>query len=318
MGSKLSGLELLALRSFVHHGYEVSLYAYDPMLNVPDGVVLRDASSIMNESSVFTVRGSYALFADVFRYRLLSSVDTVWIDTDCICLGPSFPTNEYFFAYDVYDNHHEVTNNVLRYPATSDLAELLVNESSGMDVVGLYEREPNTPWGITGPQLLTRLVDELGIRGMTRAHWVTNPLSFRDVRLFFDSSKLPNFVRLVERSHIAHCSNVFVTLRDEGVGLDKNNFPEFSALWHLNKSYLRTKSSRLVINTGKSLDDCSFTEFCHEHDLRTFSSIGLKGASFDDWFSFERAINFIDAVGVNHFRQFETNIYDNFGDSLFM
>jgi hypothetical protein len=318
-GSKLSKLEILSLRSFAYHGYEIDLYAYDESMNVPDGVNLRDASEIMPEDSQFEVRGSLAIFSDVFRYNLIAKKNTIWVDADCICLGASLPTSdEYLFVYNVYGDNHTLCNGFLTFPQNSLLEQRLLLATHGVDFVKMYHDNPSTPWGISGPQLITRLVDELGLRSYSRPYWTINPFSFRDVAAFFDSSKLPYFIRNVERSHIAHCSNVFITLRDEGKGLDKNFFPENSALWHLYESYTKPKSSRLFINAGMFNDSSNFEKWCTDRGLRTLSSIGLSNATFDDWFTFERALNFIDAVDSVYASRFFSEMQINYKDSVYL
>lgn len=43
-GSALSPYEMFCLKSFVDHGHKVHLYTFDPQLDVPDGVLICDAS----------------------------------------------------------------------------------------------------------------------------------------------------------------------------------------------------------------------------------------------------------------------------------
>ncbi|MBI1247228.1 hypothetical protein GC197_05210 [bacterium] len=90
IGDRLSRLEHLCLSSFVHHHPgQVDLYAYAPIANVPAGVRMVDANEIVPESSVFSYyRGSYAGFADLFRWKLLQDRGGYWIDTDMLCVRP--------------------------------------------------------------------------------------------------------------------------------------------------------------------------------------------------------------------------------------
>jgi len=56
-GYSLSPLEWLCLKSFTERGLEFHLYVYDDTLKVPEGVVLRDATSLYNEDGVFFYEG---------------------------------------------------------------------------------------------------------------------------------------------------------------------------------------------------------------------------------------------------------------------
>ncbi|GAA4420864.1 capsular polysaccharide synthesis protein [Bremerella cremea] len=90
IGGELSRLEHLCLSSFVyHHPGQVDLYCYDEVGNVPGGVRICDANDIVPASSVFSYfKGSYAGFADLFRWELLLKQGGYWIDTDMLCIRP--------------------------------------------------------------------------------------------------------------------------------------------------------------------------------------------------------------------------------------
>ncbi len=47
IGTHLSLIERLALKSFLDYGWEVHLYRYDPIDNVPDGVRILDGDDIL-------------------------------------------------------------------------------------------------------------------------------------------------------------------------------------------------------------------------------------------------------------------------------
>lgn len=87
---EFSMLERLAAASFVANGYRLKLWSYGEIGNVPQGVERCDARGVVPESRVFTYHdGSYAGFADLFRYTLLSREGGLWADTDVICLAPA-------------------------------------------------------------------------------------------------------------------------------------------------------------------------------------------------------------------------------------
>lgn len=89
IGERLSRLERLCLASFVHHGHPVDLYTYGEISGVPPGVCLKDANEIIPQDQVFTYfNGSFAGFADLFRWKLLLDRGGCWIDTDMLCVRP--------------------------------------------------------------------------------------------------------------------------------------------------------------------------------------------------------------------------------------
>ena len=51
IGERLSKIELLAIQSFLSNGHEYHLYVYSDVGEVPSGVILKDAASIIPETS---------------------------------------------------------------------------------------------------------------------------------------------------------------------------------------------------------------------------------------------------------------------------
>ena len=91
VGNKISKIERLSMQSFQSNGMSYTLYVYNDVKNIPDGVNIDDANKILHESEVTTYKkgpgkGSYAGFADYFRWALMYKVGGVWVDTDVICL----------------------------------------------------------------------------------------------------------------------------------------------------------------------------------------------------------------------------------------
>ena len=91
MRGSLSWLERLCVQSFLDHGHPVTLWSYDEIGGVPEGVRRADATAILSldEPVVHERTGSPALHSDIFRYRLLDKrPGVIWADTDAYCLRP--------------------------------------------------------------------------------------------------------------------------------------------------------------------------------------------------------------------------------------
>src|SRR5260221_760110 len=100
IGPRLSALERLSMASFLAHGHEVRLYTYGDVEGIPPGVTHHDGREIVPASQVFTYasgfgKGSYAGFANLFRYKLLLDHGGIWCDSDVVCLRPFDFTDEY-------------------------------------------------------------------------------------------------------------------------------------------------------------------------------------------------------------------------------
>lgn len=174
IGNKLSKLELLTIRSFLHHGHRFRLWVYDRLVTpLPEGVVLADANEIIPKKQVFSYRnknsyghgkGSYAGFSDLFRYKLLHEKGGWWADMDITCLRPIYTDRAYFFR-----PHHElaVVGNLMKCPQGSELMRRCYEE--GIATINEY----NTDWHAP-IEILNRHIAELGLEKYVVNH-VSNP-----------------------------------------------------------------------------------------------------------------------------------------------
>ncbi len=110
VGPRLRWVETLSIRSFLNTGWRYQLYVYDAPENVPDGVELLDAASIVPRSDLFREsvgsgihRGSLGAFSDLFRYSLLHRRGGLWTDTDVINLSAFDPDGQSFVASEFTD-----------------------------------------------------------------------------------------------------------------------------------------------------------------------------------------------------------------------
>jgi hypothetical protein len=118
---KISPYEHLCLLSFARKGYAVNLFTYDCNCSMPDFVAVRDASEIIPEHNVFEnahEKGSFSMFSNLFRYHLLSRIDTTWIDTDVILLADALPSGHFLYGFQD-DCRKTVNGAILKAPHSS-------------------------------------------------------------------------------------------------------------------------------------------------------------------------------------------------------
>jgi hypothetical protein len=181
------------LRSFARLGHKVVLHTYAELAGVPAGVETADANLVLTADKIFrhTGNGQVAIFADWFRYKLLSRHRCLWVDCDVYAVRPiDFDTDTIFGRED-----DEVINiAVLMLPPESPvLAGLLA----------LFEGKPRrpgslststwlrtrikamlygvpwvatAPWGITGPYELARLLKVRGLAAQAQPPGVFYPV----------------------------------------------------------------------------------------------------------------------------------------------
>ncbi len=201
IGAPLTTVELLCLRSFVANGHDFHLYSYEDLGELPDGVTRKDASAIIPRSRVFSSHGgTFAIFADMFRYKLLYEHGGFWVDMDVVCLRPlEFERDHVFASERTKDGSHQLVNCVLKAPRGSQIMELAYRFCAANPIA-------EQPWGASGTILLTELLAQHQLSDRVVAPEVFCPVDWWDTALFH-SSALSD--RQLASSHAVHLWNTW-------------------------------------------------------------------------------------------------------------
>lgn len=200
VGSSPGPYQRLAMKSFTRLGYEYSLYTYQDFDGLPSGVTQRDAREIVPESLLDWTqleRNNYALFADFFRYRLLTQENHVWVDSDVIALR-EFRSNEGFILG--HEGPGRVNNAVLGLPQKSELANYLLKESRA-------RFDLHSPWGALGPRLLTEAVRRLNLWRFVQPETSFYGVPMRQAWTLFDADYGDHAEARVAKSSAVHLWN---------------------------------------------------------------------------------------------------------------
>jgi hypothetical protein len=120
----LDRLRLTCLRSQVAAGHRVTVYSFDPLSGLPDGVGNADAETVMPQAFAEKLRppqpdGSWRdwtilQFSDFFRMRLMTRRAGLWLDADVLLLRPVEidPAKPYF----AWERPRQLGNSVLYLP----------------------------------------------------------------------------------------------------------------------------------------------------------------------------------------------------------
>lgn len=181
IGDELPLLARLCIKSFLDHGIAFRLFTYRPYENVPEGTIICDAADILPEQEIFKHHtGSYAPFADWFRYTLLEREGGFWTDLDVACLSKALPASMPYFALQEeelaaigvlgFPKNHPVMaamKELAKDPACAmpwdtqdETADKQALEAEFPDEV---ERRINTPWGTTGPETFSLVLNRHGL-----------------------------------------------------------------------------------------------------------------------------------------------------------
>lgn len=183
IGSELSKIEILTIKSYIAQGHIFHLWVYDKINTpLPDGVVLENANEIIPQKHVFRYKyvnkyghgkGSVSGFSDIFRYKLLYTKGGWWTDMDVTCLQPLNVSTPYFFR-----KHQTLAlvGNVMKAPPASPVM-LACFEEAFREV-----NEENTDWH-KPIEILNKHVQENALEKYIYAH-VSNLDDWKEITAF--------------------------------------------------------------------------------------------------------------------------------------
>ena len=146
VGSQLSALERLCIRSYCAHGHEFHLYHYDELQNAPriGGLLLFDAREILPRTAIFRHRkASFAYFADHFRFELLRQRGGWWADMDTVCVRPLDFSEDIVFACGL--KPHRLMNHMLKFPRGHELTAAIADSYKDVDKIQPWDT-PKAVW----------------------------------------------------------------------------------------------------------------------------------------------------------------------------
>ncbi len=183
IGGALSWMEILCLKSFVDAGQKITLFSYEDIPNVPEGVIRRDGREIIDTDNFmkYEKKDSFALFADLFRLHMIKACPgMIWIDTDVYCHAPMTYESDYVFGFEL-PGGDRVNNAILGMPADSALLDAMISftndhyaipeflkpklqeEYRAAAAQGAPVHVSQQPWGVWGPMMVTHFVHKLGL-----------------------------------------------------------------------------------------------------------------------------------------------------------
>ena len=194
VGTRLSTMEQLSIRSYLDQGHDFHLFTYGSVEGVPAGASVRSGEEVLPAADIFRYRrgrgrGSVSAFSNRFRYRLLLDRGGWWSDLDSVCLKPLEFAEEHVFGYERSpDGGTLVGTGLFKAPAGSRLMEYCWHATREVD-------RSRLEWGEIGPRLMTRAVEAVGVPVRIMAPGVFFPIDFWRVWQLVldrqDSGRLP-------------------------------------------------------------------------------------------------------------------------------
>ena len=234
IGGSLSKMEQLSALSFINQGHEYHLYTYGDVKGIPDGVVVKDASEILDRSEIFTYRnGSYSAFSNYFRFSLLERRGGYWADTDLICVR-NLKDFDHMPVVIITEPDHNYkvqtpTSCLIKLPKGSEMAR------EGVRIQRMHKvliQKGRLRWS-SGPATVKQLVEKyklqpyvLGWRTVCSCNWA-DAKSIVEPYGRYHSSVTTRLSRLPVDSYCIHLWNE-VWRRN---GLDKNHTYDYDSLY---------------------------------------------------------------------------------------
>lgn len=168
IGPRLSTLERLSIASFLGNGHPVRLFTYGDVEGIPAGVEHHDGREILPAGSVFTYadgfgKGSYAGFANLFRYKLLLDHGGYWSDTDTVCLRPFDFKADYVIGRE--RNPPDPASGRQTERLAIGVLKVPPNARVMLECYAIADEADKSllQWGETGPELVTKRFQRHGL-----------------------------------------------------------------------------------------------------------------------------------------------------------
>lgn len=120
-GGPLSFLEHLMIRSFTEHGHSVHFYTLDDVPEIPDGVAVHRAQSILKPG--FAIGADQprntAVYRDLLRLYLVRDTGSIWADIGTCCVHPFALPSAHVFGRQSHKDGLRVSGGVLGLPSDS-------------------------------------------------------------------------------------------------------------------------------------------------------------------------------------------------------
>lgn len=232
---KLSYVENLCLRSMVACAHTVRLYSYGEVTNLPEGVELCSAETVLPRSKLLRHKksGSYSLGSNIFRYELLQKEDTIWLDADVYCLKPLEALGPIVFGW---ESDHVINGAVLGLPSDHIMLQQLKKYYDGRvflppwwsrrrkfnnilrSFIGIDKTAERVGWGVLGPKAVTYFAQKTQITGYAQDPEVFYPIPIDNIGEIFDPSAKPDRF-ISDRSITVHLWNEMIKHRKQELPL---------------------------------------------------------------------------------------------------
>ena len=290
IGGSLSWMEQLCLKSFVDHGQKVTLFSYEPIPNVPEGVIRRDGREVLETDNFlkYEKKDSFALFADLFRLHMLArNPGMIWVDTDVYCLRPISYDGDHVMGFEL-PGEVRVNNAVLGLPSDGPLLRAMLDYTSDVYAIPPFvkgklqdeyrsaatEGHPvhvsQQPWGVWGPMMITHFAHTLGLASQAQPLDAFYPITFPDRLKFLRPAEVAEsmITPYTTALHLWASNKRELGLRHHGVPPAGSYFDKLLKLHDI------IPESSPIKGRGKHVFDAGLVDRLDGHEVQSFADLG--------------------------------------------
>ncbi|MFE3837259.1 hypothetical protein [Pseudogemmobacter sonorensis] len=203
IGPRLHYINQFCLLSHVQQGHPTTLYCTEEVENVPEGVITRPATEIMQIDMDIVRQTSESFLSNVFRYKMIQKTDAIWIDCDALCHRPFPEGMDHIYAGHGFRG--ALNCGVVYIPPQGELIDRLIDYYENLpEAPGWFNKQqrkrldkqdPALPQAVRiynadrtsfGPQAFTWFAQQTGDFERALSHDVLYPVPFQLNDVFFD------------------------------------------------------------------------------------------------------------------------------------
>lgn len=226
----LSIFEKSSLMSFVKNNFRVNLWTYSSPEDVPNGVNVKDANEILDESwigkyvfedpSKSSNKNIYTLFSDLFRVKLVSEGHGWWFDLDCFCLKDEKYFQE-LASKNIFvmgkENEEEVNASVLF------ISEESFAKKFSKYIFSTAKSSEDRSYGFTGPRAITKFLKDRNLFEMSQKPNTFYPIEYQNYQDAYKKEEMTNCLNLTKDSYVYHWWSSLNYKNDESVFVNSSS-----------------------------------------------------------------------------------------------
>lgn len=312
IGGSLSWMEQLCLKSFVDRGQQITLFSYEPISNVPAGVIRRDGREVLDTDNFlkYEKKDSFALFADLFRLHMIAkNPGMIWVDTDVYCLRPMTYDSDHVMGFELA-GEQRVNNAVLGLPSDGPMLHAMLDYTADHFAIPPFVKKKlqteyraaakagapvhvsQQPWGVWGPMMVTHFAHELDLAGTAQPLDAFYPITFPDRIKFLRPAHVAEGLITPRTTalHLWASNKRELGLRHHGVP------PEGSYLHKLLKLHDISAESAPIKGRGKHVFDGGLIDKLDLPEVETFADLGggAQSLALAAWTKWDCDLQLID------------------------